>query len=303
MKPSHAVLLFLLAASPAMAEGASVEIQKPRLFGYFIGDIIADDVLITFDSGVTLKASSLPAPGTLNYWLNLKSIAATEEQSQDGKARFRLKLKYQTFYDPLEPHWLNVPSFQLILDNAGQTASVDVPEWSFLSSPIREVSPKESRGNTFIQPDVPPYEKSLNQAWRWIYGSSIAVLISYLALAYSRAWVPFRRHPERPFTKTARLLRSLTHKTAGEDTYRQALILLHLAFNKTGHRAVLADDLPEFLSFYPRFRTAEADISKFLAASRRTFFGHDCRGAMREFSIVEVVSLSQRLSAAERGLQ
>ena len=303
MKPTHAGLFFLLAASPAMAEGASVEIQKPRLFGYFIGDIIADDVLITFDSGFTLKASSLPAPGTLNYWLNLISIAAMEEQTQDGKAQFRLKLRYQTFYDPLEPHWLKIPSFQLIFDNAGQTASVDVPEWTFLSSPIREVSPKESRGNTFIQPDVPPFEKSLGETWRWIYGTSIAALISYLVLAYSRAWVPFRWHPERPFTKAARILRSLTRKTAGEDPYRQALILLHLAFNKTGRRTVLADDLPEFLSLYPRFRTVEADISKFLAASRRTFFGHDCTGAMREFAIDEVVSLSRRLSAAERGLQ
>ncbi|MGB7045613.1 MAG: nonribosomal peptide synthetase MxaA, partial [Methylocella sp.] len=71
MKLSHAGLLFLLAASPAMAQGASVEIKKPRLFGYFIGDIIADDVLITLVSGFALKASSLPAPGTLNYWLNL----------------------------------------------------------------------------------------------------------------------------------------------------------------------------------------------------------------------------------------
>ncbi|MGA9727251.1 MAG: nonribosomal peptide synthetase MxaA [Methylocella sp.] len=303
MKLSHAGLLFLLAASPAMAQGASVEIKKPRLFGYFIGDIIADDVLITLDSGFALKASSLPAPGTLNYWLNLKSITATEEKAQDGKTRYRLKLTYQTFYDPLEPHWLKIPSFQLIFDNAHQTASVDVPEWSFLSSPIREVSPKESRGNTFIQPDVPPFEKNLGETWRWIYGATVAVLISYFMFAYGRAWVPFRLHPERPFTSTARRLRSLTRKTAGEDTYRQALILLHLAFNKTGHRAVLADDFPDFLSLYPRFRSEEEDISKFLAASRRTFFGHDCTGAMREFAIDEVVSLSQRLSAAERGLQ
>ncbi|MGA9487403.1 MAG: nonribosomal peptide synthetase MxaA [Methylocella sp.] len=303
MKPSHAGLFFLLAASPAMAEGASVEILKPRLFGYFIGDVIADDVLITPGPGFVLKASSLPALGTLNYWLNLKSITAKEDKGQDGKTRYHLKLTYQTFYDPLEPHWLKIPSFQLIFDNADQTASVDVPEWSFLSSPIREVSPTESRGNTFIQPDVPPFEKQLGKAWHWLYGTSIAVLISYLVLAYSRAWVPFRLYPERPFTSTARLLRRLTRKTAGEDSYRQALILLHLAFNTTGRRAVLADDLPDFLSLYPRFQMAEADISKFLAASRRTFFGHDCIGAMRDFSIVELVSLSQRLSAAERGLQ
>jgi mxaA protein len=159
------------------------------------------------------------------------------------------------------------------------------------------------QGNTFIQPDVPPFEKTLGETWCWIYGTTVALIISYLMFAYSRAWVPFQLHPERPFTKASRLLRSLTRKATGEDTYRQALILLHLAFNKTGHRAVLADDLPEFLLLYPRFRTAEADISRFLAASRRTFFGHDCTGAMREFATDEVVSLSHRLSAAERGLQ
>jgi hypothetical protein len=87
MKPSHAGLLFLLAASPAMAEGASVEILKPRLFGYFIGDIITDDILITLDPGFALKASSLPAPGPLNYWLNLKSITAKEEEAIHSRYR------------------------------------------------------------------------------------------------------------------------------------------------------------------------------------------------------------------------
>lgn len=299
----HSGLLFLLAASSAAAEGASVEIQKPRLFGYFIGDIISDEVLITPDPGLALKLSSLPAPGPLNYWLNLKSIEVKEEPVQSGERHYRLTLTYQTFYDPLEPHWLKVPGFQLIFDNADRPVSANVPEWSFLSSPIREVSPKESKGDTFIQPDIPPFGKSLDQIWRWTYGAAIAVLISYLMLAYGHAWIPFRRYPERPFTNAARRLRSLMRKTAGEAAYRQALILLHIAFNRTRHRAVLAEDLADFLSVHPRFRTAEGDISKFLEASRRTFFGHDCGGAMQEFPIDAVANLSQRLSAVERGLQ
>lgn len=302
MRFFHAGFCFLLIASPAMAEVASVEIQKPRLFGYYIGDVISDDVIVTLEPGFALKAASLPAPGPLNYWLILKSLTSHEEATQNGKRRYWLRLTYQSFYDPLEPRWLKIPAFRLTFDNAEISTTAEVPEWSFLSSPIREVSPKESKDNTFIQPDVIPGQEDLGPRWRWFCGTGVAALISYLVLAYGRAWVPFRLRPERPFTKTARLLKRLTQKDAGEDTYRQALMLLHLAFNKTDRRAVLADDLPAFLSLHPRFRVAEADISKFLAASRRTFFGHDCIGAMRDFSMSAVVSLSQRLSAAERGL-
>jgi mxaA protein len=302
MRPFHAGLFILLAGSPAMAEVASVEIQKPRLFGYYIGDVISDYVIVTVEPGFALKAASLPAPGPLNSWLNLKTLSANEEAAQNGGRHYRLKLTYQTFYDPLEPRWLKIPAFRLIFDKGDTSATVDVPEWSFLSSPIREVSPHESKDNTYIQPDVPPDQEDLGPRWRWLCGAGVATLISYLVFAYGRAWVPFRLRPERPFTKTARLLRGLTRNNTGEDTYRQALMLLHLAFYKTDHRAVLADDLQVFLSIHPRFRAAEADISKFLAASRRTFFGRDCIGAMRDFSISAVVSLSQRLSAVERGL-
>jgi hypothetical protein len=37
-----------------------------------------------------------------------------------------------------------------------------------------------------------------------MYAATVAVLISYFMFAYGRAWVPFRLHPERPFTSTAR---------------------------------------------------------------------------------------------------
>ncbi|QBR71146.1 hypothetical protein CU048_07445 [Beijerinckiaceae bacterium] len=303
MRIFHAGFCFALIASPAMGEVASVEIQKPRLFGYFIGDVISDEVIVTVEPGFALKAASVPVPGPLDYWLNLKSLTTHEEVAQSGKRRYRLKLTYQSFYDPLEPHWLKIPAFRLIFDHAETSITVDVPEWSFLSSPIREVSPKESKNNTFIQPDVIPGQDDLGPRWRWFRGAGGAALISYLLLAYGLAWVPFRWRPERPFTKTARLLKRLTQRNTGEDAYRQALMLLHLAFNKTDHRAVLADDLPAFLSLHPRFRVAEAEISKFLAASRQTFFGHDCIGAMRDFSMNAVVSLARRLSAAERGLR
>ncbi|WOJ91348.1 nonribosomal peptide synthetase MxaA [Methylocapsa polymorpha] len=303
MRALSCALCILLSTAPGLAQVRSLEIHKPRLFGYYIGDLIEDEIVIVVDNGVTLKESSLPAPGPLNYWLTLKAIQTSATPSSDGGTRYILKLTYQTFYDPLEPHWLKIPGFQLIFDKADQSSAAAAPEWSFLSSPIREVSPKESKDNMFIQPDVPPYDEYLSRDRNGVFGAGFAALASYLALAYGRAWPPFRLRPRRPFTDAARRLKSLMKTEVGEDVYRQALTLLHEAFNKTDGRVILADDLDSFLSGHQQFRIFEAEIAAFFAISRRMFFESDCAGAMNALSFGAVAALCQNLSAAERGLR
>jgi mxaA protein len=300
--PSFFVCI-LLFATPTLAQVRSLEIHKPRLFGYYIGDLISDEIAIVVDDGALLKDSSLPAPGPLNYWLTLKAIQTVAEPASDGGTRYILKLTYQTFYDPLEPHWLKIPGFQLIFDKAGQSIPATAPEWSFLSSPIREVSPKESKDNMFIQPDIPPYEEDLSFKRNGVFGAGFAALASYLALAYGRAWPPFRLRPQRPFTDAARRVRNLANKHAGEDAYPQALTELHQAFNRIDGHIVLSDDFGSFLSVHPQFRGAEAEIAAFFAASRRMFFESDCSGAMSAYSLGDVAALCQKLSASERGLR
>lgn len=71
--PSY-FLCILLSATPTLAQVRSLEIHKPRLFGYYIGDLISDEIDVIVDDGAILKDLSLPAPGPLNYWLTLKAI-------------------------------------------------------------------------------------------------------------------------------------------------------------------------------------------------------------------------------------
>ncbi|WP_026605815.1 hypothetical protein [Methylocapsa acidiphila] len=292
----------ILSTAPAMAQVRSVELHKPRLFGYFIGDLIANEVVVLVDAGTVLKTSSLPAPGPLNYWLTLKAIQTVSEPAADGAVRYRLKLTYQTFYDPLEPHWLKIPGFQLLFDTAEQTIAATAPEWSFLSSPIREVAPKESKDNTFLQPDIAAYEEDLARTRAGAFVAGFAAVASYLALAFGHAWPPFHSRPARPFTNAARRLKTLAKKAPREDVYRKALSLLHLAFNKTGERVVLADDLNSFLSAHPQFQSCRVEIAAFFDASRRLFFESDRRAASA-FSLHDAVGLCQKLSAVERGLR
>ncbi len=54
--PSY-FLCILLSATPTLAQVRSLEIHKPRLFGYYIGDLISDEIDVIVDDGAILKDS------------------------------------------------------------------------------------------------------------------------------------------------------------------------------------------------------------------------------------------------------
>lgn len=91
----------LLVASRVVAETPSVRVLEPRAFGYFIGDVVAREVSIMTDVDQTIDPASIPRPGPLNYWLNLKSVEL-EENVRQAQRHYTMRLEYQTFYAPLD---------------------------------------------------------------------------------------------------------------------------------------------------------------------------------------------------------
>ncbi|GJE62541.1 hypothetical protein MPOCJGCO_4674 [Methylobacterium trifolii] len=64
------------------------------------------------DAGFTIQRASLPRPGPVAYWLDLRAVAVEETRQGDGN-RIRLRLTYQSFYAALDARTLEMPGASL----------------------------------------------------------------------------------------------------------------------------------------------------------------------------------------------
>ena len=278
----------------ATAQVRSVEVRVPRAFGYFLGDVVRAQAEIAVDPGFTLQRASLPAPGPLTYWLDLRDIAVEE-----SPGRVRLQLTYQNFYAALDVRQVAIPGFAVSLESAAAggttSARAEIPGWSLGVSPLREVQPeKRDDPAEYLRPDgrIPRLDP-LPELWAAVASLGAGVL-ALAALGYDRGW--FARKG-RPFARAARALRRLARTGTG---YREALRLVHRGLDETDGRRVLADDLPAFLDRHPAFRREGATLARFFDASRRVFFGRQDEAARASLPWSEVEAGLRRLAAAER---
>jgi mxaA protein len=298
------VLLAVLAAATATgatARMAQVAVSEPRAFGYFLGDVMRRDVELTMEAGARLEIATLPRPGPINYWLELRSVDTDERSVADG-TRVHISLEYQAFYAALDPHRLTIPGFTLKISGQGGSEEAQIPAWSFVMSPLRELFPgKENEAPAVaMQPDARPPLLATGLERSALLAAAIAALASLVLLARHLAWWPFHRRPSRPFTEAARFLQANTAQLTGEGGYRAALIKLHRAFDLAAGRRVLPDDLEAFLKDHPEFAPHSADIERLFACSRAAFFANDNARARAAMPFEAIADLGSRLGAAER---
>ncbi|AWN38691.1 nonribosomal peptide synthetase MxaA [Methylobacterium radiodurans] len=309
---SRALLVLIATTVPAAAQLRGVEVRAPRTFGYFLGDLVEVTVDVEAEPGFTLQAASLPSPGPVTYWLDLRRVEALPPGGRDG-THHRLRLTYQTFYAAIDARSLEVPGFSLVLASGSAhgatTAAVPVPGWSLGLSPLREVQPaRRTDPAEYLRPDGqgprldpgPPRVAALALA-----GLFLAAL---LLLARDRAWWPFQPRPARAFAEAARRLAALGRaqgrgpedESEGELRYRAGLLALHRGLDaKAGHR-VLADDLDAFLAHNPAYRGQRDALVRFFAASRLAFFGGAVAEARERLPLREARATAEGLAAAER---
>jgi mxaA protein len=300
------LLLFAVAAltSAAQAQVRSVEIRAPRPFGYFVGDLVRVQVDVLVDGGYALQPSSLPQPGPVTYWLELRHVAVDETRQGDAR-RIRLNLVYQSFYAALDARALEIPGFALTVAGDGPggatTAKAQVPAWSINVSPLREIQPPSKEDPLdYMRPDgrAAPLDGEPALQWAAIFGG-LAVLALVL-LARDRAWGPFGKRKGRAFAAVQRSLRGLASRPDHDAAYREALIALHRGLDETDGRRVLADDLPGFLERHPAYRGQERHLAGFFEASRLAFFGRETAAARGRWPFTEAEAAARGLAAAER---
>lgn len=296
-------LCFFAGSVTAAARVVSLAVEEPRTFGYFEADVLRREAVLTVTAGDRIDPASLPRPGPVNYWLELRS-ADLDVRSESSETQYRLRLEYQAFYSALDPRKLTIPGFTLRVTGAEGDAEARVPSWSFVVSPLRELFPgaqAEAPEAVALQPDAAPRLVSTDLARNAVLAAALAALASLVLLARHMAWWPFRAHQRRPFTEAARFLRSHAKHLAGAGGYRAAMLKLHRAFDLAAGRRVLPDDLAAFLGEHPEFAPMAGEIERAFASSREAFFGGDVDGARALMPVPELTQLVARLGEAERG--
>ena len=316
MKPRVSVtpvlyMLMLLYAGACVEAGAvraqavqsivkSITIRAPRDIGFFAGDRVEADIDLVVVAGAKIETASLPHPGAVDYWLDLRSIDVAR-RAEGANWRYTLKLLYQNFYDALDARPQEIPGFSVAFIKDGTTESADVQAWTIGVSPLREVAPpvKEDPKDYMRADEAAPLIE-ISSLWRGTGAVAFAAALALAVLAYDRVWWPFRAPKTRPFGDAVGRLRKLRERLGVEDGYLEALLILHRSIDQTDGRRVLADDAPAFLRRHPIFAPMGDGLARFFAASREAFFRSAPDRSRCELPFDAVETLARKLAAAER---
>lgn len=258
------------AATAADAPAPIIHMTEPRSFGHFVGDTFERIAEIEVAGDEQFVAAALPQPGQLAYWLELRK-AETATVRRGASRRLHLKLDYQLFYVPIDTRKLKIPAINVELKGSTGTRLATIPAFIFLISPVREIYPERSGETTatFLKDDAKSEHLKTAPIRTSALLAAIAAALSFILLAFHRAWWPFHRRPGRPFTEAERVV------TDRRQSYASALISLHRAFDQSQGERLLAGDLDSFFDRRPE-QAGQREIAKrFFTASQTFFFAGD----------------------------
>jgi mxaA protein len=291
-------LLFLLPLAhfaSAAGEASAVHMTEPRGFGHFVGDLIERNAEFEVSDGETFVPASLPQPGQLAYWLELRS-AEIGQRSRAGRRTITLQLTYQLFYVPIDTRKVRIPPTNIALKGPQGTRVATIPAFTFLISPIREIYPEKSGETTatFLKDDARAEYIRTAPVRTAAAGSALTAALALALLAFHLAWWPFHKRAGRPFTEAQRVV------TDHRECYPALLLALHRAFDRSqGHR-LLAADVEGFLDVRQEHAAARDAIERFFKASQTYFFAGDAVAAEAAMPRSSLEQLAARLAKNER---
>lgn len=287
-KLSAAALLALFLCGPRIAVSTEepalpeAKVQQPRAFGYVLGDVITQRVLLE-SAGAPFELAKMPGTQRVGIWLERR--AARVESAGDDKRW--LIVEYQLINAPRILTTITVPP--LLLESSDKTRLL-VPEWSVSVSPLTPQSAAfDKAGMGGLRPDRPavliataPLKR---QVWIWFLGlaATVAAWIGWTL------WRNRRAALNQPFARAWREMRRL------DSASPQAWQTLHRAFDRTAGQVMHAETLPLLFDEAPHLQPLRAWIEEFFAASSERFFGAGAQSAS-----VSIHALCDELQRIER---
>lgn len=278
------LLLILTAGVPSMVAAqprvVPTIVEQPRPFGYVIGDVVTQRVLLTTPRE-EFEPTALPPVQRVNNWFVRR--ASRIEAARDG--RRWLAVDYQLINSPQALATVQLPAWKI--EDKAHGTQLEIPAAPLSAAPL--ISNASSSPDVELRPDrevstldtAPPRANVL--LWSIALG---VILLAWLAWLQWRNW---RDSYNRPFARAAHQLRRM------DEMAPEAWQTVHRAFDQTAGRVLQIDTLPILFERAPYLQPQRADIERFFAQSSERFFG-----AGAQSNLLSVRALCLELRRIER---
>jgi mxaA protein len=244
----------LAAEQPATQDAPPATVVQPRGFGYVLGDVVTQRVLLPD----RFEPAPLTTPQRVNLWFERR--AARIESTSDG--RRWLVVDYQVTNAPQTLAAASVPAWTLVSNDG---AKLSVAAWPMYVGAL--IPENTSLSVEQLRPDRPAPTiptAALRTRLRLALLALAATLVGWLAWTQWRDW---RERASLPFAHALHEMRHLS------DDAPQAWQMLHRAFDQTAGRVVQLETLPALFQRAPYFQPLHMDIERFFSQSSARFFG------------------------------
>ncbi len=231
-------------------------VQQPRPFGYVVGDLIEQRVLL--QSGV--RPLETPPTGRVSIWLERRPATVVA----DSEGRHWLVVDYQLINAPQGLTTVNLPEWSLGSSAGGEI--LRVPPWPISVGPLTLRAVVAQGGLQELRADRPAPMIPTAPLMRQIEIGCGALILTLLAWAFWVAWRNWRAASNHPFARAARDMRGLDNSSP--DAWRA----LHRAFDRTAGRVVQTATLPELFEEARQLEPLRGRIEEFFTQSAEIFF-------------------------------
>lgn len=247
-----------IAAQKPTASAVPAVVEQPRPFGYVVGDLVTQRVLLTTPD-MDFEPTTLPAAQRLNIWFERR--APRIESAADG--RRWLVVDYQVINAPQVLTTAVLPAWELEAKAGG--ARLKIPAAPINVGPLIPSSSVAAVSELRPDREVPIVTTAPARARLIIWSIALAaVLAAWLAWLQWRNW---RDSLNQPFARALQELRRV------DEIAPEAWQALHRAFDQTAGHVLQIQTLPTLFQRAPHLQTMRAEIEQFFSQSSERFFG------------------------------
>jgi mxaA protein len=241
-------------------DAISATVKQARSFGYFVGDVFTQHVLLEVDGG-EFEPAEWPKVERVGVWFERRP---TRTAISDEDGRRWMILEYQIINAPRELANVELPAVRM--EDAAGTRELVVPASTLSVSPLTKAPESQDVAQLLRSDREPPLVATYPMQRRVIgYASAFAlILASWLAWFGWRNW---SARKEQPFARAWEELRVLDERTP------QAWQALHRAFDRTAGRVTQPATLATLFQRAPHLQAQRSRIERFFAQSSEFFFG------------------------------
>ena len=265
--------------------------------GYLLGDLLDERVELQLPAGLAIEPASLPAPGRVAPWLEVRG-ARVSAAGRDGAVA--VTVTYQIFAEAEQVTRVPIPPFKIRIVGGSVARLVEVPERSFLLSPALPAALRDEDRELKPSPPPPLLATARTQA---------ALAASLLVAACAAGWLlwvhdrlPFLPHAPGPFARLWRRWRGRDRRVAGAFGSAERCSLLrewHLALNDSAGETLYASTLPRLFERAPYLQPLRGRIEALFGRSWQAFYA----GApLTDDAAADIFSVMREAALRERGV-